>query len=48
MKILRHKLPVYYNPEYNGLMVVHSKNDKSAVVGSCCHFYNDAYKISEI
>lgn len=43
MKILKHKLPVYYNPEYNGLMVVHSRNNKTAIVGNCCHFYNDAY-----
>lgn len=43
MRIINHDLPVYYNPEYNGLHVVHSKDDKTAIVGSCCHFYNDAY-----
>ena len=43
MKNIKHDLPVYYNPEYNGLMVVHSKNNASVIVGGCCHFYNDAF-----
>lgn len=42
-KLIEHNLPVYYNSEYNGLFVVHSYNGKTAIVGSCCKFYNDAY-----
>lgn len=43
MNIIKHNLPIYYNPQYNGLMVVHSKNNKTAMVGGCCHHLNDAY-----
>lgn len=43
MNIFEHDLPVYYNPEYNGLHVVHKQNEEIAIVGDCCRFYNDAY-----
>ena len=43
MCIIEHDLPVYYNPENNGLHVVHSQNGDTVIVGECCRFYNDAY-----
>lgn len=42
---INHKLAVYYVPEYNGLVVVHSENSDTGTVtiGGCCNFYDDAY-----
>jgi len=41
--IIKHDLDVYYNPNENGFHVVHSQNDKFAIVGTCSMFYSDAY-----
>ena len=46
-RFIKHNLPVFYNPENNGLHVLHlghpNGNNKTVVVGGCCDFYDDAY-----
>lgn len=39
----RHNLAIFYNPEYDGLHVVHEWRKATVVVGGCCHFLDDAY-----
>ena len=43
LNIIKHNLPVYYNPNEHGFHVVHSQNNCTAIVGECCRFYSDAF-----
>lgn len=43
MKIIKHNLPLYYNPRYNGFNVIHSYDDNTIILGGCSSFIDDSY-----
>lgn len=44
MIMIKHNLPVYYNPKYNGFHVLHNDlGNNVVVIGGCSKFLDDAY-----
>lgn len=37
------KLPLYYNPMYNGFHVIHEETEDTVTLGGCCTFLSDAH-----